>query len=158
MALMIETFVNAGGSAPAGGRTIIKALGHPLAAERAGALLGRLARARRLALYDPFGYAETAAALYDFSALAVCETYVQRLEDLGRSSFGLQPQPVDEIGDSRADMLLIASFDAAKLRRRIDWLIPRGVEVVDFDALRRRKIRSRTGHNGHGDDCLRQPT
>jgi len=140
MALSFDTFVNptftGAGAGPAGGLTLFKALGHPLAAERAPALLARLAAAKRLAVYDPLGQADTADQFYGLSALPVAELYVQRLEDLSRRPLGRAPKPVSELAASQADLLLIAAFDADRLRRQIDWLLPQGIEVVALDALR----------------------
>src|SRR3546814_15145595 len=82
MALNIETFSNA-----KGGNAFFKAIGHPLAARQAKDLLQRL-RAGPVAIYDPLGYAQAFAAIYDLSALDIAAVYVQDLEDLGREILG----------------------------------------------------------------------
>ena len=134
MALQIETFVNPGQGAAPGGRTLFKALGHPLAADAAPAWHARLAKAKRLAVYDPLGFAEVVDQFYPLAPHAAA-VYVQRLEDLGRPLLGRQPRPVDTLAGDH-DLLLVAAFGADRLHAQIAHLLPAGTEVVTLDPLR----------------------
>ncbi|MGE3934345.1 MAG: hypothetical protein AB7F67_13895 [Rhodospirillaceae bacterium] len=131
MALRFETFSN-----QTGGNCLFKALGHPLAARAAGPLLDRLARARRLAVYDPHGSVAALAELYNLSQLPVAHVFVQRVGDVGRTILGVAAQPVTDLAGADADLLLVAAFDADKLVGHIRHLIPARAEVVTLDALR----------------------
>jgi hypothetical protein len=133
MALQIETFVNPGQGVTPGGRTLFKALGHPLAADAAPAWHARLARAQRLAVYDPLGYAEVVDQFYPLAAHAAA-VHVQRLEDLGRPRLGQEPRPIDALAADH-DLLLIAAFQADRLAAQIAHLVPAGTEVVTLDPL-----------------------
>src|SRR3546814_18149009 len=90
MALNIETFSNA-----KGGNAFFKAIGHPLAARQAKDLLQRL-RAGPVAIYDPLGYAQAFAAIYDLSALDIAAVYVHDLEDLRPQALRNQAQPAND--------------------------------------------------------------
>lgn len=142
MALNIETFRNAdhrAGWRPgnnAGGLTLFKALGHPIAADRAKAWRARLARAGRLAIYDPLGDAETVDAFYDLKGLEPVAYYVQQVEHIGRRNFGLTAEPVTRCSD-QIDTLLITAFDDGDgLRRQLRHLLPAGIGVETLDGLR----------------------
>ncbi|MSO89772.1 MAG: hypothetical protein EXQ89_07405 [Rhodospirillaceae bacterium] len=130
MALSIETFKNQHGD------PLFKALGHPLAADRAGTLIDRLAGAKRLALYDPFGCAAAFAALYDFSVVRPTALFVQDVGDIGRKAMGCRAQPVTDLKASRADVVFVAAFDARRPIEHIRSFLPPGAEVVSFDELR----------------------
>jgi len=131
MALAIETFSN-----DRGGNSFFKAIGHPLTAPKAHALLDRLSGLGPVAVYDPLGHAETFAAIYDMAMLEIAGTYVQALEDIGRPLLGQPAQPVTDLVDSAARCVLIMAFDADRLRAHVEHLIPEGAEVVTLDALR----------------------
>ena len=138
MALQIETYVNpafggGGFGGNAGGRTLFKALGHPLAAEAAPAWRARLAHAKHLAVYDPLGHVEVVDQFYPLQHLADA-VYVQRLEDLGRPLLGRDPKPITEF-DAGHDVVLIAAFNADKLVAQIEHLLPEGIDVVTLDPL-----------------------
>ena len=130
MALNIETFSNA-----KGGNAFFKAIGHPLAARKAAALLDDL-KGAPLAVYDPLGFARAFAEIYDLSGLEVAGVYVQDLEDLGREILGQQAQPVTDLAASSAARVLVTAFDAERLIAHIRHLLPPGAEVVSLDALR----------------------
>src|SRR3546814_5948761 len=84
MALNIETFSNA-----KGGNAFFKAIGHPLAARQAKDLLQRL-RAGPVAIYDPLGYAQAFAEIYDLSALDIrSEEHTSELQSLMRISYAV---------------------------------------------------------------------
>ena len=66
MALTIETFSNV-----KGGNCFYKAVSHPLAAPGARALIGRLADAGAVAVYDPLGLYSGFAELFDLDIAAI---------------------------------------------------------------------------------------
>src|SRR3546814_678947 len=130
MALNIETFSNA-----KGGNAFFKAIGHPLAARQAKDLLQRL-RAGPVAIYDPLGYAQAFAEIYDLSALDIAAVYVQDLEDLGREILGKQAQPVTDLPGCKTKTVLVTAFDAGRLIGQVQHLLPKGAEAVSLDTLR----------------------
>jgi len=131
MPLKIETFDNR-----RGGNSFYKAVTHPLAARAAQALLERLGRSGPVALYDPLGFAEGFAELYDLTGLTLAGVFVQDIGAVGRLVRGLEAQPVTALGQCAARILLVAAFDAGRLIDHIRHLVPAGCEVVSFDALR----------------------
>lgn len=131
MTLGIETFSNV-----TGGNTLYKALAHPLAAERYEALAQRLRAAGSLAVYDPLGQAESFAALYDLADFPLAGCFVQEIEALGKTLFGRPVEPVTALADCRAKTLLVAAFDAARLLGQVAHLVPKGMAVETFDALK----------------------
>ncbi len=142
MGLRIETYTNAASWRPGnnfGGRTLFKALGHPLAARAGRVLMERLA-GRRVAVYDPLGEADHVDALHGLGSLDIATVAVQRIEDLERRPLGCVPVPVDRlteaVGERGADVVFVAAFDAARLVDQVAHLLPAGAEVVTLDALR----------------------
>lgn len=142
MSLNIETFRNAdhrAGWRPgnnAGGLTLFKALGHPLVADLARSWRADLAKAGRIAIYDPLGDAETVDAFYDLRGLRPVACYVQQIEHVGRQVFGLVAAPVTTL-DPALDVLLVTAFDdGGTLVRQIRHLVGRHIRVVTLDALR----------------------
>ena len=131
MALDIETF-----SASAGGSSLFKALGHPLAAPRVAEIADRLAAARRVAVYDPNGQIRTVAALCDLSRVPVAALLVQDAEHIGREALGTAARPVTDLPGLDADVLFVAAFDAERLLGQIRHLIPAGTAVVTLDGAR----------------------
>jgi hypothetical protein len=131
MALDIETF-----SATAGGSSLFKALGHPLAVPRVAAIAGRLADARQVAVYDPLGQIRTVAALCDLSRVPVAGLFVQDVEHVGREALGTTGRPVTDLAMVGADVLFVAAFDAPRLVAQIAHLIPAGTAVVTLDEAR----------------------
>ena len=130
MALNIETFSNA-----KGGNAFFKAIGHPLAARQAAALLQDLAKAP-LVVYDPLGFAKAFAEIYDLSGLDIQAVYVQDLEDIGSDILGRQGQPVTDLPGSSAKKVFVTAFDSGRLVDHIRHLLPAGAVVVSLDALR----------------------
>ncbi|HXH02080.1 MAG TPA: hypothetical protein VNN09_02050 [Candidatus Competibacteraceae bacterium] len=130
MALAIETF-----DSRKGGQSFFKALGHPLAARQAGALLDAL-RSGSVALYDPHGLAQGFDALYDLSRIAVSEVFVQDVNAVGSVVLERLARPVTELRDSKADSLFVLAFDAERPIHHIRHLIPAGMQVLSLDALR----------------------
>ena len=119
MAIDIQTYSNVTGPS-----TFFKVAGHPLAADRAPAFIAEVARAGRIAVYDPLGFAAEFAALYDLSSWRVAEAYVQRIEDLGSQVLGRPVQPVTDLEHALADIVFIAAFDAERPRDQVRHLVP----------------------------------
>jgi hypothetical protein len=134
VALNIETFSN-----EKGGNAFFKAIGHPLAARKAPALLQALSEGP-LAIYDPLGYAPAFAALYDLSGLDIAGVYVQDIEDIGREILGQAALPVTALPDCKAERVFVTAFDAEGIVGQIKHLLPRSgsktAAVLSLDALR----------------------
>ena len=130
MALQIKTFSNV-----TGGDAFFKAIGHPLAARGMPALLDRLASGP-VAIYDPYGLAQTLAELHDLSGLEIAGVFAQDLADLGRPLLGHAAQPVTDLKACPARHVLIAAFDAERLGAHIRHLVPEGAETHSLDAVR----------------------
>src|SRR5579859_3910924 len=130
MKLKIETFSNI-----KGGNSFYKAVTHPLAARAVPQLIARIG-SRKLALYDPQGAADGFAEFYGVSELRLDGSYVQDVAAIGKPVLGRAAQPVTEIGESGAEVILVAAFDADRLVAHIRHLLPRHAEVLCLDALR----------------------
>ncbi len=128
--LDIQTF-----DAKAGGNVLYKALAHPLAAEAIILLAAELGRAGPLAVYDPDGVANALWAMHP-AMPAAAESYVQDVGHLGQLRAGVPARPLTELGRSEARALLIAAFEAERVRARIAPLLPPGVAVHTLDAAR----------------------
>jgi hypothetical protein len=131
MTLRIDTFSNVRGGFP-----FFKAAGHPAVAPHARALIAQLAGAGPVALYDPHGFAGAFAELYPFDGLSIANVYVQDLAALGQPAFGTTTQPITDVASAETAILLVVAFDADKLVRDIDHLVPAATEIVTLDALR----------------------
>jgi hypothetical protein len=131
MALKIETF-----NAVSGGNSCFKAIGHPLAAGKAAALLQRLGSAGRVAIYDPLGIAEAFDSLFPLSGVSLAHVFVQDLERVGRSVLGCAAEPVTALSDASVDLLFIPAFDAQRLVAHVRHLVPAGADLVTLDSLR----------------------
>jgi hypothetical protein len=131
MALRIETFSNA-----RGGHSLFKAVGHPKAAAPIRALIARLKQAGPVAVYDPYGFAETLGQLYDLSGLEIAGCYVQDLDDLGRSILGRPSQPVTDLKAASVAALFVVVFDAARPIAHIRPFVPDGATIVSLDEAR----------------------
>lgn len=140
--LSIETFRNADlsqGWRPgnnAGGSVLFKALGHPLTARKAHALIQKLADAGPVAVYDPTGAVANFHAYYDLSALSLAGYYVQRVEDLGRSFMGHDARLLSDIGATTACTVLVLLFDSAQALAAIRHVFPAATQIVTLDGLR----------------------
>jgi len=131
MQLNIETFSNV-----RGGNAFFKAVTHPLAAEKGRALIARLARVGRIAIYDPENCADALAQIYDLSRLKIAGLYAQDVTAIGRTAIGQRAQPVTALEDCRADAVLVASFDAERVIAHIRHLLPAAAAVTSLDELR----------------------
>ena len=142
MALAIETFKNADlahGWRPgnnAGGATLFKALGHPLTAPKAHALIEDLAKAGPVAIYDPTNAIGNFHAYYDLSRLDVAGYYVQRVEDLSAAFLGHEAKPVSELAASGAKAVLVLLFDADKVLAPMRHLFPKAARIATLDEMR----------------------
>lgn len=130
MPIKIETFSNA-----KGGNSFFKALGHPLAADRAAALMARLGSGP-VAVYDPLGMAEGFAEFHDLSRLDIRGVFVQRLEDLGRTVLGHETQAVTRLQSMQVSTLFIAAFDATRLIAQMRHLVAPGTAILSLDEMR----------------------
>lgn len=131
MQLDIETFSNL-----RGGNAFFKAVTHPLAAEKARILFDRLARAKRVALYDPEGSLAALAQLYDLARIKPGGIFVQDVAAIGGKGLGQAAQPVTALRESGADLVFAACFDAERAVAQIRHLLPPGAEIVTLDAMR----------------------
>ena len=131
MSIAIETFSNA-----TGGVSFFKAVGHPMIAEKARALVSAVAKAGSVAVYDPLGVADAFAALHDCSALTVDGAFVQDISRIGKPILGRAAAPVTDLAASEAKSILIAAFDSERLEQQIRHLIPAAMKVFSLDAMR----------------------
>ena len=131
--LDIRTF-----DARAGGNVLYKALAHPLAAEAVARLYGRLRARGPVALFDPDDTAGALLALHP-DAPEIEGIYVGDVRDVGTIRAGRVTRALTELPRSRARSVLIAAYDADRLRARLAPLLPDGpggVEVVTLDQAR----------------------
>ena len=126
--LDIQTF-----DARQGGNVLYKAFAHPLAAEAIARLAAGLQGA--LAVYDPDGVANALFALHPEMPAPV-EVFVHDSEQIGQLRAGCVAQPLTDLRQSQAGTLLVASFDAAKLRHRVAPLLRPGMALVTLDESR----------------------
>ena len=142
MALNFETFSNADlkiGWRPgnnAGGHSLFKALGHPMAAERGKALFEACLQNGPIAIYDPRGVAVAFDALFGISRCEIENIYVQRVEDQESEILGRKAQLLTGLPQSRAKTLLVLSFDAARLTGQLQPLLPAAMVVQSLDEMR----------------------
>ncbi|MCK9993997.1 MAG: hypothetical protein Dbin4_02517 [Alphaproteobacteria bacterium] len=142
MALKLETFSNAdlkGGWRPgnnAGGHSLFKALGHPMAARLGQALFEACLNDGPIAIYDPRGVAIAFDALFGISRCGIEGIFVQRVEDQGTDILGHRARLVNELPRSAAKTLLVLSFDAARLTGQLQPLLPKGMAVRSLDEMR----------------------
>jgi hypothetical protein len=142
MSLRIQTFTNPRFDTAlkpgnnAGGQTLFKAMGHPLVAPKATALLAELKAPGSIAIYDPNEQAACFDAFYDLGQIEIGAVYGQRSERFGETAFGREIRPITMLASAPPKTLLIADFDAAMHRRQIAHLLPKGIKVLGFDGLR----------------------
>lgn len=142
MALNLETFSNAdlkSGWRPgnnAGGHSLFKALGHPMAARRGQTLFEACLQNGPLAIYDPRGVCVAFDALFGISRCDVENIYVQRVEDQGTDVLGHKARLLTELPQSKAKTLLVLSFDAARLTEQLQPMLPTGMIVRSLDDMR----------------------
>ncbi|HET8727387.1 MAG TPA: hypothetical protein VFO41_07750 [Alphaproteobacteria bacterium] len=130
MPLDIQTFSNT-----SGGSALFKALGHPEAVAKVDALVDRLAKSGKVAVYDPLDQFSTFAALYDLSEATIADVFVQDVEKIGREILGRTTRPVTQLNGADVDLVLVAAFDCGRLVDQIRPLLS-GVAVASFDDVR----------------------
>ncbi len=116
-----------------GGNVLYKAFAHPLAAEAIARLAAGLTGG--LAVYDPDGVADALFALHPEMPAPVA-VFVHDSEQVGQVRAGCPAQPLTDLPRCRAGTLLVASFDAAKLRDRMTPLLPPGMAMATLDEAR----------------------
>ena len=131
MALKIDTFSNV-----SGGVSIFKALGHPMAADKARSLIDALSDAGPVAIYDPLGLADAFAEIHDCSRLAVTASFVQDITRVGAPVLGVPAAPVTDLAGSDAASVFVIAFDAERLISHIRHLVPQGATVRSLDDMR----------------------
>lgn len=131
MGLKIDTFSNV-----TGGASLFKALGHPLAAERAAALKQALKRQGKVAIYDPWRQLAPFLELYPADDLDIHGVFVQDIERIGETLAGHRARPVTDLADEAPAALLIAAFDSDRPAAHVRPLLPAQALVVSFDDLR----------------------
>lgn len=142
MPLEIETFKNADlskGWRPgnnAGGATLFKALGHPLAAPKGRDLVRTLKDAGPVAVYDPAGTIGNFHAYYDLGQIDIEGYYVQRIEDLGQTFLGHDARPLSAMKAGGAKAVLVLLFDAGKVLGPLRHTFPDGARIVTLDEMR----------------------
>lgn len=140
--LNIETFQNADlshGWRPgnnAGGSTLFKALGHPLAARKGRALVEGLKGKGPVAIYDPTGMIGNFNSYFDLKQLEIEGYYVQRVEDLEGTFLGHKARPLSQIKESKAAAVLVLLFDAKGVLAPLTHLFPKGADVRTLDEMR----------------------
>ena len=127
--LPIQTF-----DARAGGNVLYKALAHPLAAEGMARLAASLGDGP-LAIYDPDGVTDALLALSPGFPQPT-EVYVSDVDHLGQMRGGQPTRPLTDLPCTQARTLLIAAFDAQRIRDRIAPQAPEGFPVHTLDEAR----------------------
>ena len=133
MPLSVETFRHDG--ARHEGTTLFKALGHPIAAERARDLLARLRESGSIAVVDPGGAAESFAEFYGFDGCDIAGVYVQNVADVGLTVLGKRSRPLSDLAGTAPAALFVAAFDARRLAPHLAALAS-GAALFGFDDLR----------------------
>jgi hypothetical protein len=121
--------------ARAGGNVLYKALAHPLAAEAIARLYARLAAAGPVALVDPDDVAAALLALHP-DAPPIEGVYVQDVQAIGRVRAGHAGRPLTELTQAAAGSVLIAAFDADRLKQRLHPRLPQGATLATLDEAR----------------------
>ena len=127
--LNIQTF-----DARAGGNVVYKAFAHPLAAEAVGRLAGRIGGGG-LAVYDPDAVADALWAMNPAMPQAA-ESFVHDVQTIGQTRAGVPARPLTDLPHSTCRTLLVAAFDAGRIRARIAPMVPAGMEVLTLDEVR----------------------
>ena len=127
--LPIQTF-----DARAGGNVLYKALAHPLAAEGLARLATRL-KDGPLAIYDPDSVTDALLSLNP-GLPHPAEIYVSDVDQLGQTRGGQRTLPLTDLPRTQARSLLIAAFDAQRIRDRIAPQMPGDLPVHTLDEAR----------------------
>lgn len=126
--LEIDTFDNV-----RGGNAVYKALAHPLASERLAALAAMLREGGPVPVYDPERILAPLRALApDFPVEGV---YHHDTLAIGAVRVGFAARALTELVAAKPARVLVAAFDAARLKARLEALMP-GAEILTLDAVR----------------------
>ena len=131
MALDIITFDNQRGSA------FFKAVGHPLCAPQAEALLAKLAAAKRAVAYDPQNTLAAFVALYPRARAHIKAVYAQDVSRFDSPTLGLPTLPITQLAkDDKADLLFAPVYDAARVLHLLRRALPAGCQTLALDEMR----------------------
>jgi hypothetical protein len=130
-ALKVATFSNT-----SGGNSVFKALTHPLAAEKAAALIQKLEVFGPVAVYDPNGSFAEFAALYDLSGVRITDIFVQNMAAIGRESGKLRARPVTEMTSAKVKTIFVAAYDVDRIKSQFAHLIPEDATLVSLDEMK----------------------
>jgi hypothetical protein len=128
--LDIQTF-----DARRGGNVLYKALVHPLAAEAVAALAADLAETGPYAVFDPEAVATALFALHP-QMPAPAAYVVQDVDALGRRLRGVAALPLTDLPRTDCRTVLIAAFEADRIRQRIAGFCPPGARILSLDEAR----------------------
>ena len=131
MALKLETFSNL-----KGGNSFFKALTHPTVAPAAAALREKLHGAKSVAIFDPDGIADGVSGFFGLHTIRLAGVYAQSVDSVGKPSLGTITQPIPQLPQSGADLVLILAFDAERAIRQIRHLMTEKMKPVTLDAMR----------------------
>jgi hypothetical protein len=131
MPLALETFSNI-----KGGNAFFKAITHPLAAAKATALLDGLSNAGSIAIYDPLSYAAAFDEVYALGSLSISEYFVQDVSRMDGAFGKYKAALVTELGNCKAEQLLVLAFDADVFVHQIRNIAPPHLKIVTLDAMR----------------------
>jgi hypothetical protein len=131
MALRIDTFDNV-----RGGNTLYKALTHPHAAKGGRTIVRQLADCGPTAIIDPLGAAAAFAEIFPLREVEIAGVFVQDVARIGEDVLGHRTRPVTDLAGSNAASILIASFDAERLRQQLAPFLPTGARALGLDAMR----------------------
>ena len=92
-------------------------------------LYARLAGAGPVAVFDPEGIAQALFVMHP-DVPPIEGIYVQDVGEVGTERSGRAARPLTELGDADAGSVLIAAFDAARIRTRVAHLLRKDVEVA----------------------------
>jgi hypothetical protein len=109
---------------------------HPMTAPLTARMIGTVARAESVAVYDPAGYFTDLAAMHDLSNWTIEGVYVQRVEEIGQDRAGFAARSVMEIAGSAASLIFVADFDGERLLSRLGPYRPKAAQSESLDALK----------------------
>ena len=128
--LNISTFSNT-----LGGDAFFKAIGHPLTRQKIKDLLDKLS-GKKVAIYDPYGFFLSFCEIYKIN-LNIIDYYVQDYNNFGKKVLnGLIAQPITDIGQSKADIILIAAFDSERILNQTKHYYPASAKLATFDEIK----------------------
>jgi hypothetical protein len=135
MMLKIETFSN-----HTGGNALYKALSHPKTFDKMNQLINKICQ-QSVALYDPLGILDPVLEFYKKSLekLNITSIYAQDFKHIGKSYSsinGIATQPLTQLHASKAEILLILSFDHEPLLSALNPYLPQFIKIYSLDDIR----------------------